>query len=65
MSTATWPSVSLNKDGMFDLVVRRDGQKVKLTDFPMEQREYADQSGGTYTATACSSVQRRRALQTA
>ena len=40
---------SLNKDGMFDLVVRRDGQKVKLTDFPMEQREYADQSGGTYT----------------
>lgn len=38
-----------NTDGTFDLVVRRDGQKVTLKDFPMERREYATEDGGTYT----------------
>lgn len=38
-----------NTDGTFDLVVRRDGEKVRLNDFPMERREYQDQSGKTYT----------------
>lgn len=37
-----------NRDGTFDLVVERDGQKVHLDDFPMEKREYTDQSGKTY-----------------
>lgn len=39
----------LNSDGIFDLVVRRDGEKVTLTDFPMERREYLDQNGSAYT----------------
>lgn len=38
-----------NTDGTFDLVVRRNGEKVRLNDFPMERREYQDQSGKTYT----------------
>lgn len=37
-----------NTDGTFDLVVRRDGEKVRLNDFPMELREYADQNGNLY-----------------
>ena len=37
-----------NRDGTFDLVVRRDGEKVALNDFPMEKREYTDQNGKTY-----------------
>lgn len=37
-----------NTDGTFDLVVRRDGEKVRLNDFPMELREYADQEGNLY-----------------
>ena len=41
--------LSMNRDGTFDLVVRRDGEKVTLTDFPMEKREYTDQSGSSYT----------------
>ncbi len=41
--------LGLNKDGTFDLVVRRDGQKVTLKDFPMERREYPATGGGTYT----------------
>ncbi len=38
-----------NTDGTFDLVVRRNGEKVHLKDFPMERRAYQDQSGKTYT----------------
>ncbi len=38
-----------NTDGTFDLVVRRDGEKGRLNDFPMERREYQDQSGNSYT----------------
>lgn len=37
-----------NTDGTFDLVVRRDGEKVHLNDFPMELREYTDQDGNPY-----------------
>ena len=37
-----------NTDGTFDLVVRRDGEKVHLNDFPMELREYQDQNGRLY-----------------
>ena len=37
-----------NTDGTFDLVVRRDGEKVHLNDFPMELREYTDQEGNAY-----------------
>ena len=40
---------SLNDTDRFDLVVRRNGEKVVLNDLTMERREYADQSGGTYT----------------
>ena len=40
--------LDLNRDGTFDLVVERDGEKVTLQDFPMELREYPDQKGGTY-----------------
>ena len=38
-----------NTDGTFDLVVRRDGRRVQLRDFPMERREYEAVDGGTYT----------------
>ncbi len=38
-----------NKDGTFDLVVRRNGQRVVLKDFPMERREYTSYDGSTYT----------------
>lgn len=41
--------LSRNTSGKFDLVVRRDGQKVRLADFPMERAEYASADGGTYT----------------
>ena len=37
-----------NTDGTFDLVVRRNGEKVHLNDFPMELREYTDQEGNAY-----------------
>lgn len=40
--------LGMNTDGTFDLVLDRDGQKVTLRDFPMERREYLDQSGNTY-----------------
>ena len=40
--------LAMNKDGTFDLTVRRDGQKVVLKDFPMERREYPSEDGGTY-----------------
>ena len=40
--------LGLNRDGTYDLVVRRDGQKVVLKDFPMERREYPTADGGTY-----------------
>ena len=41
--------LGLNKDGTFDLVVRRDGEKVTLKDFSMEKRQYTDQNGKAYT----------------
>lgn len=41
--------LGMNTDGTFDLVLLRDGKKVTLKDFPMERREYIDQSGKTYT----------------
>ena len=41
--------LGLNRDGTFDLVVRRDGEKVTLKDFPMEKAEYLDQNGNPYT----------------
>ena len=37
-----------NKDGTFDLTVKRDGKRVELKDFPMERREYKASEGGTY-----------------
>lgn len=40
--------MGLNTNGTFDLVVDRGGEKVRLKDFPMERREYIDQSGNTY-----------------
>ena len=41
--------LGLNQDGTFDLVVRRNGEKVTLKDFPMEKAEYLDQNGQPYT----------------
>ena len=41
--------LSQNKSGVFDLVVRRDGEKLRLTDFPMERAEYPSTDGSTYT----------------
>ena len=40
--------LGVNTDGTFDLVVRRDGEKVRLNDFPMERQEYTDQAGNLY-----------------
>ena len=40
--------LGMNKDGTFDLVVEREGEKVALNDFPMERREYTDQNGEAY-----------------
>ena len=40
--------LGMNKDGTFDLVVERQGEKVALNDFPMERREYTDQNGEAY-----------------
>ena len=41
--------LSQNESGVFDLVVQRNGEKVHLTDFPMERAEYPSADGGTYT----------------
>lgn len=38
-----------NKTGDFDLVLRRDGQKLRLENFHMERGEYLDQSGEKFT----------------
>lgn len=38
-----------NTDGTFDLILRRNGEKVVLKDFPMERREYPSTDGSTYT----------------
>ena len=40
---------SLNKTGVFDLTVERDGQKAQLKDFAMERQTYTDQSGNEYS----------------
>lgn len=49
----TYSDVSLllgrNQTGNFDLVLRRGGEKVRLESFHMEQAEYTDQQGQTYT----------------
>ena len=49
----TFSDVSLllgrNKTGDFDLVIRRDGQKLRLENFHMERGEYLDQSGQKFT----------------
>ena len=49
----TFSDVSLllgrNKTGDFDLVIRRDGQKLRLENFHMERGEYLDQSGEKFT----------------
>ncbi len=39
--------LGMSKDNSYDLVVRRNGQRVALKDFPMELREYPDGNGGT------------------
>ena len=40
----------LDKDGVYDLTVRRaGGEKAVLKDLTMERREYKDQRGQTYT----------------
>ncbi len=39
--------LSLDTDGVSDLVVRRNGQKIVLKDFPIVLREYPDGYGGT------------------
>lgn len=38
-----------NTDGTFDLVLRRNGERVVLKDFPMERREYTSSDGSTFT----------------
>ena len=52
----TFSDVSLllgrNKTGDFDLVIRRDGQKLRLENFHMERGEYLDQSGQSENARA-------------
>ena len=40
--------LGLNTDGTYDFVVRRNGEKVKITDLAMERREFTDVNGGTY-----------------
>ena len=42
--------LGLNKTGVFDLVVERNGEQVTLTDFPMSQQTYTDQNGTSYTS---------------
>ena len=42
--------LGLNKTGVFDLVVERNGEKVTLTDFPMAPQTYTDQNGASYTS---------------
>ena len=39
--------VTRTSNGLVDLVVIRDGQKVELADFPMAPREYPKEGGGT------------------
>ena len=42
--------LGLNKTGVFDLVVERNGEKVTLTDFPMSPQTYTGQNGESYTS---------------
>lgn len=42
--------LGLNKTGVFDLVVERNGEKITLTDFPMAPQTYTDQNGASYTS---------------
>ena len=41
--------LGLNNTGVFDLVVDRSGEKVRLDDFAMERQTYTDQSGNAYS----------------
>ena len=41
--------MGLNKTGVFDLQIERNGEVITLRDFTMERREYTDQNGETYT----------------
>ena len=41
--------MGLNKTGVFDLQIERNGEVITLRDFTMERREYTDQNGKTYT----------------
>lgn len=41
--------LGLNNTGVFDLVVDRGGEKVRLDDFAMERQTYTDQSGNAYS----------------
>ena len=40
--------LGLNKDGTFDFTVQRNGEKVKIHDFPAATHEFTDTKGGTY-----------------
>ena len=41
--------LGLNNTGVFDLVVDRSGEKVRLDDFAMERQTHTDQSGNAYS----------------
>ena len=41
--------LGFNNTGVFDLVVDRSGEKVRLDDFAMERQTYTDQSGNAYS----------------
>ena len=41
--------MGLNKTGVFDLQIERNGEVITLRDFTMERREYTDQNGKAYT----------------
>ena len=44
--------MGLNKTGVFDLQIERNGEVITLRDFTMERREYTDQNGKAYTGYA-------------
>ncbi len=48
-ATSGW-LLGLNKTGVFDLVVERNGEQVTLTDFHPPQQTYTDQNGTSYTS---------------
>ena len=40
--------LSLNTEGTYDFVVRRDGEKVTIRDLKLERKEFFDSNGSTY-----------------